>query len=113
MPCLVELGREHPVLVEVACLDRQVGRLERPATLLVDDVERADQSHVVGEIGDVARSPAAVEVTHERGPADRAEHEVRPAEHDVPLAVSGEQPELPRRLRHQRLEVRGVEPHVP
>jgi hypothetical protein len=62
VPRLVELGREHPVLVEVAGLDRQVGRLERAATLLVDDVERADESDVVGEVGDVTRSSTAVEV---------------------------------------------------
>ena len=55
LPGLVELDREHPVHVEVAGLDRQVGRLERAAALLVDDVERADQPDVVDEVGDVAR----------------------------------------------------------
>ena len=113
VPRLVELGGEDPVLVEVARLDRQVGRLERPATLLVDDVERADQPHVVGEVGDVARSPTTVEVAHEGRPADRAEHEVRAAEHDVALRVSGVQPELARRQRDQRFDLGRVEAHVP
>ena len=62
VPRLVELGGEDPVLVEVAGLDRQVGRLERAAAFLVDHVEGADEPHVVAEVGDVARPPTAVEV---------------------------------------------------
>ena len=53
---------KRPVHVEVAGLDREVGRLERAAALLVDDVERADQPDVVDEVGEVAGPPAAVEV---------------------------------------------------
>ena len=43
-------------------------------------VERADQPDVVDEVGEVARPPAAIEVAHERRPADGAEDEVRAAE---------------------------------
>ena len=47
LPRLVEQGGECVVHVEMAGRDRQVGRFERAATLLVDDVERADHPHVV------------------------------------------------------------------
>ena len=89
LPGLVELGRERPVHVEVARLDRQVVRLERSAALLVDDVERADEPDVVEEVGEVARPPAAVEVADEGRPADGPEDEVAATEDDVPLRVPG------------------------
>ena len=113
VPRLVELGRERPVLVEVARLDRQVGRLQRAAALLVEDVEGADEPHVVDEVGEVARPPAAVEVADERRPADRAEDQVRATEEHVALGVPGVQPELARGRRHQRLDLRGIEADHP
>ena len=113
VPRLVELGREGPVLVEVARLDRQVGRLQGPAALLVEDVDGSDEPHVVDEVGEVARPPAAVEVAHERRPADRAEDQVRAAEEHVALGVPGVQPELARGRRHQRLHLRRIEADHP
>ena len=83
LPRLVQLDGEGPVHVEVAGLDRQVRRLERAPTLLVDDVEGADEPDVVDEVGGVAGAPAAIQVADEGGAADRAEHEVRAAEDDV------------------------------
>ena len=65
LPRLVEQGGERVVHVEMAGRDRQVGRLERAAALLLDDVERADDPDVVAEVGEVARPPAAVEVGDE------------------------------------------------
>ena len=113
LPRLVELGREDLVLVEMARLDRQVGRLERSAALLVDDVERADQPDVVAEVGDVAWPSAAVEVADERRPADGAEDEVGPTEHDVPLRVPRVQPELPGRQGDERLDLPRLQPDGP
>ena len=89
MPRLVEVRGQRVVHVEVAGGDRQVGGLERSAAFLVDDVEAADQPHVVDEVGVVAGPPAAVEVRHERRAADRAEHEVVAAEADVPCGIAG------------------------
>ena len=83
LPRLVEEGREGPVHVEVAGLDRQVGRLERAAALLVDDVEAADHADVGLEVRGVAGPSAAIEVGHERRPADRAEDEVAVPEDEV------------------------------
>ena len=67
-----------------------------PAALLVEDVEGPDEPHVVDEVGEVARPPAAVEVAHERRPADRAEDDVRATEEHVALGVPRVQPELAR-----------------
>ena len=76
-----------PVHVEVAGLDRQVGRLERAAALLVDDVEGADQPHVIAEVGEVARAPAAVEVASRR--PDRRRHRRRGARHRTRRSARG------------------------
>ena len=66
LPRLVEQGHERPVHVEVAGGDRQVGRLERAAALLVDDVEAADAADEV--LHDLERArPAA----RGRGPTRR------------------------------------------
>jgi hypothetical protein len=56
---------------------------------------------------------SAVEVAHERGTADRAEHEIRAAEQHVPLRVAGVQLELARRLRDQGLHLPRIEADVP
>ena len=112
VPRLVELGGEHAVLVEVARLDRQVGRLERTAALLVDDVEGADEPHVVDEVGDVPGSASAVEVAHEGRAADGAEDEVVAAEQHVALRVPRVQRELARRQRDELLDLARVEPDV-
>ena len=112
LPGLVQLDREGPVHVEVARLDRQVVRLERAAALLVDDVERADDPHVVDEIGEVAGAPPAIDVAHERRAADRPEDQVRPTEPDVPLRVARVQVEFGRGGRDQRLDLVGIEPHA-
>ena len=110
MPRLVELCREDLVLVEMSRLDRQVGRLERAATLLVDDVEGADQPDVVAEVGDVAGPSTAVEVADEGRPADGAEHEVGAAEDHVALRVPSVQLELGRRGRDQIRDLRRIQP---
>ena len=85
--------------------DRQVGRLERAAALLVDDVERADDAEVVEEVGVVAGPPAALDVRDERRPADGAEHDVAVAEPDVPLRVAGMEHERRRRERDELLDL--------
>ncbi len=113
MPGLVELGREGPVHVEMARLDGQVRRLERAAALLVDDVERADQSHVVDEVGAVAGAPATIEVAHERRAADGAEHEVGAAELEVAFGVAGMHPERRGRESHELLDLAGVQADRP
>ena len=112
LPGLVELRREGPVHVEVAGGDRQIGRLQRAAALLVDDVERADEPDVVDEVREVAGPAAAIEVRHERGPADGAEHEMALAEDDVPFRVPRVQRELRRRRGDELLDLRGVEADV-
>jgi hypothetical protein len=68
--------------------DRQVRRFERTATLLVDDVEGADDADVVEEVGVVAGPAAAVDVGDEGGSADRAEDDMSVAEGDVPGGVA-------------------------
>ena len=113
MPGLVELAGEDLVLVEVAGLDRQVGRLEGPAALLVDHVEGPDQPYVVAEIGDVACPAAAIQVADERRPADGAEHDVGAAEDHVSVRVPGVQPELTWRERHELLDLGRLHPHGP
>ena len=113
LPGLVELGGEDPVHVEVAGRDRQVGRLERAAALLVDDVERADQADVVEEVGGVAGSPAAVEVADEGRAADGAEDEVGATEDEVPGRVPGVERELRGGQRDERLDLLGIEPDAP
>ena len=80
LPRLVELGDEDAVHLEVPGRHRQVGRLERTAALLVDDVEGADEPHVVAEVGGVARPTPAVEVGHEGRPADGPEDDAGTAE---------------------------------
>ena len=109
MPRLVEVRRQRVVHVEVAGGDRQVGRLERSAALLVDDVEAADQPDVVDEVGVVAGAPAAVEVRHERRAADRAEHEVVAAEADVPFRIARVELEFAGRQRDELLDAVRVE----
>ncbi len=110
MPRLVELGGEDPVLIEVTRLDGQVGRFERTAALLVDDIEGTDQAHVIAEVGDVAWASAAVEVRHEGRPADRAEDEVRATEHDIPLRVPRAEREQGGREGNQLLDLSRVHP---
>jgi len=97
----------------VAGLDRQVVRLERATTFLVDDVEGADDPHIVDEIGKVAGAPAAIEVADEGWATDGPEDEVRSPEADVALRVPGVQLELGRCGRDQRLDLTGIEPDVP
>ena len=67
----------------------------------MEDVERADESHVIDEIREVARSPAAIEVADEGRPTDRAEDQVAAAEGDVTVGVPRVQRELVRRQRHE------------
>ena len=113
LPGLVELDGERPVHVQVARGHRQVGRLEGTAAFLVDDVERADDPDVVDEIGEVAGAPAAIDVTDEGRPANRAKHEVRAAEADVAVGVPGVQLELRWRQRDERLDLGRIQPDVP
>ena len=83
LPGLVELRGERPVHVEVAGLDRQVVGFDGSPTLLVDDVERADEPDVLLEVREGAGAPAAIQVVGERRTTDRPEHQVPAAEHDV------------------------------
>ncbi len=110
VPGLVEQGGQGVVHVEMAGLDRQVGRLERAAALLVDDVQAADEPDVVDEVGHVARPPAALDVGHEGRPADGAEDEVPAAEADVARRVPGVEGELRRRESDELLDEPVVEP---
>ena len=112
LPRLVEQRDEREVHVEVAGRHRQVGRLEGPAALLVDDVERADDAEVVEEVGVIAGPPAALDVGDERRPADGAEHDVAVAEPDVPLRVAGVEPEGRRGERDELLDLAGIEADV-
>ena len=105
LPRLVEVERERAVHVEVAGRNGQVGRLEGPAALLVDDVERADHADVVDEVSVIAGAPAAVDVGHERRTADRREHDVTVAEREVLRRVPGVEPEGRRRLDDQFLDL--------
>jgi hypothetical protein len=98
LPALVEQRREVAVHVEVAGRDRQVGRLERAAALLVDDVERADHLHVVAEVGVVAGPPAAVDVGDERRAADGREDDVAATELEVLRGIPGVEAERRGRL---------------
>ena len=50
--------------------DRQVGRLEGAAALLVNDVKGADDAEIVEEVRVVPWSPAALDVGYERGTTD-------------------------------------------
>ena len=110
LPRLVEQRRERPVHVEVAGRDRQVGRLERAAALLVDDVEGADDADVVEEVGVVAGPPATVDVGDEGGPADGREDDVAVTERQALRRVAGVEPERRRGLRDELLDVGRVEP---
>ena len=96
----------------MAGLDREVGRLERTAALLVDDLEAPDDLDVVDEVGQVARPAAAVEVGHEGRSADGAEDQVAAAERDVAPRVASVERELGRRLRDELLDQPAVEPGV-
>ena len=113
LPGLVQFGRERPVHVEMAGLDRQVVGFDRSPTLLVDDVERADEPDVVAEVGEVAGPASAIQVVGEGRTADRREHEVAAAEDDVPLRVPRVERELAGRGRDQRLDVGRVQAHLP
>ena len=112
LPRLVEQRRERPVHVEVAGRDRQVGRLERAAALLVDDVEGADDADVVEEVGVVAGPPATVDVGDEGGAADGREDDVAVTERQALRGVAGVKPERRRGLRDELLDVGRVEPHA-
>ena len=105
LPRLVEFRREDAVLAQVTDRHRPVVRLERAATLLVDDVERTDEAHVADEVLAVARPSTAVEVGHEGRAADRREDEAPAAEVDVPLRVPGMQPERRGRLADEFLDL--------
>ncbi len=110
LPVLVEQAGQRRQQVEMAGLGRQVHRLERPATLLVDDVERLDQAQVVALLGERAGPSAAVEVRAERRAADRREHHMAVADHQVVGRVASAQRER-RRRRGDRLDDHvGVEP---
>ncbi len=110
MPGLVEQADQGSVHVEVPGGHRQVGRLERAAGLLLDDVEARDHLDVVDEVGEVAGPPATVEVGHEGWPADRAEDQVVAAQGHVALRVAGVQPELGGCLRYELLDQAVIEP---
>ena len=110
LPGLVELDRECPVHVEVAGLDGQVVGFERAAALLVDDVDGADETDVVDEVGEVAGPPAAIQVARECRTTDGTEDEVRATESDVPLGIPGVEVEFGRCGCDQLLDMGGIEP---
>ena len=84
----------------MARLDRQVGRLERAAALLVDDVERADEPDVVDEVRRSCRlaGRGRGRVTN-AGPPTALKTTCAAAEDDVALRVAGVERELARRGR--------------
>ena len=68
-----------------------------------------DQPDVVLEVLPVAGPPAAVQVRHERRPADGGEHQAAPAEHDVARRVPGVEGER-RRARSRSAPRPGPDP---
>ena len=77
-------------------LGRQVHRLEGTAALVMDHAQLLDQREVLGLFGERAGASPAFDVGREGGAADRAEHDIASADHEVAFGVAGAQREFGR-----------------
>src|SRR3954468_10059375 len=71
LPGLVSECDGGAIEIEMPRLRRQVGRLDRTAAFLMDDIEPMHDADVVAHVLIVAGAPSAVEIAGEGGAAGR------------------------------------------
>ena len=76
--------------VEMALVDRDIGRLADRAAGMVQPFRHVGQFHELLEIGHGGVAPPAFVVAHEGRAIDRGQHQVAPADLDIAVAVAGD-----------------------